>query len=268
MTEKQNADYGLETTNNSKVGPAFSLPRSQTCTFKTEACAKVCYGNGIRYRSTGQKLKRARNLRTVEFLLNNGGPALLAENLTILIDRARPIDWIASTITGMETRLPWTLRIHDIGDFHSGSYAQAWLIAVRKRPQCSFWFYTRAFPDDEIFTVLTELASEPNCQGWLSLDRDNYQEGLVRYCDSPSRVWRVAVLQEKEEVMPPDVIPYLSCFVQPGDLLSFPKHHAGRHVSPMRADNLTVCPQITGVFQLQSADNLPKPCQLCGHCLP
>jgi len=268
MPENQNSDYGLETTNNSKAGPAFSLPRTQTCTFKTEACAKVCYGNGIRYRSTGQKLKRARNLRTVEFLLNHGGPALLAENLTIMIDQARPIDWIASTITGMETQVPWTFRIHDIGDFHSVPYAKAWLIAVRMRPECAFWFYTRSFPDDEIFAVLTELANESNCKGWISLDRDNYQEGLVRYCESQSGIWSIALLQEREELMPPDVIPYLSIFTQSGDLLSFPKHHAGRHVQPMRTENLTVCPQITGAFQLQPAPNLPKPCQLCRHCLP
>ncbi|CAN5177175.1 hypothetical protein BH10CYA1_BH10CYA1_62830 [soil metagenome] len=141
-------------------------------------------------------------------------------------------------------------------------------MAVRMRPKCSFWFYTRSFPDDEIFAALTELASERNCKGWLSLDRDNYLEGLIRYCESNSEVWQIALLQEREELMPPEMIPYLSIFTRSGDLLSFPKHHAGRHVLPMRIENLTVCPQITGAFQLQPAAHLPKPCQSCRHCLP
>jgi hypothetical protein len=117
MQSNQNADYGLAITNNSKVGAAFSLPRSKTCIFKTEACTKVCYGNGIRYQSKSQKEKRSRNLNTVEFLLSHGGPQLLAENLTALVDQARPIDWLASKITGNKTRIPWTFRIHDIGDY-------------------------------------------------------------------------------------------------------------------------------------------------------
>lgn len=265
---KEKSNFGLEITRNSKVGCAFSLPRSKTCIYKTGACAGVCYGNGIRYQSPRQKEKRMRNFRTVEFLLQNGGPELLAQNLTILVDQARPIDWIASTITGMETGVPWTFRINDIGDFHSPQYTQAWLLAARERPECSFWFYTRSFPDDEIFAVLTQLASEPNCKGWLSLDRDNYNEGLIRYCESKPGIWRIALLQEQEELMPPDTIPYLSYFARAGDLLSFPKHHAGRHVQPMKANNLTVCPQIIGTYKLVTAPNVPRPCQSCGHCLP
>jgi hypothetical protein len=83
-------DYGLELTNNSKVGWAFSLPRSKTCINATPTCKKLCYGNGIRYQSDAQKAKRERNYRTVEFLLKEGGPELLAENLSMLVDQARP----------------------------------------------------------------------------------------------------------------------------------------------------------------------------------
>jgi len=268
MSKKQDSEFGLEITHNSKVGCAFSLPRSKTCIGKTQACEKVCYGNGIRYQSHRQRGKRERNFRTVEFLLLNGGPRLLAENLVILIDQARPIDWIAARITGMDTQVPWSLRIHDIGDFQSVPYIEAWAIAMKKRPDCAFWFYTRSFLDEEMFVALTKLASQPNCKGWLSLDRDNYNEGIIRYCETPPGIWRIALLQEQEEVMPPDAIPYLSCFSRAGDLLSFPKHHGGRHVAPMRGDNLMVCPQVTGLYKLQTAANTPKPCQLCGHCLP
>jgi len=55
-------EYGLELTNNSKTSWAFSLPRSATCVGATELCRNVCYGNGVRYQTAGQKEKRHRNL--------------------------------------------------------------------------------------------------------------------------------------------------------------------------------------------------------------
>lgn len=110
-------DYGLELTNNSKVGWAFSLPRGKTCINATEICKRLCYGNGIRYQSSGQKAKRERNLRTVEFLLNQGGPELLFQNLCSMVEQARPRDWLTAQITGKQTVIPWTLRIHDVGDY-------------------------------------------------------------------------------------------------------------------------------------------------------
>ena len=109
--------YGLELTNNSKASWAFSLPRSATCIGATEICKKVCYGNGVRYRTSGQKARRERNFRTVELLLERGGPELLAENLMALADTVRPSDWLAASITSTRTQTPWTLRIHDVGDY-------------------------------------------------------------------------------------------------------------------------------------------------------
>ncbi len=76
-----NHDYGLELTNNSKVGWAFSFPRNKSCINATPICKKLCYGNGVRYQTAGQKAKRERNFRTVQFLLNEGGSELLAQNL-------------------------------------------------------------------------------------------------------------------------------------------------------------------------------------------
>ena len=109
--------YGLELTNNSKASWAFSLPRSKTCIGATEICKRVCYGNGVRYQTGGQKARRERNFRTVELLLAKGGPELLAENLIALADTVRPSDWLAASITGSRTQTPWTLRIHDVGDY-------------------------------------------------------------------------------------------------------------------------------------------------------
>ena len=132
MKEKQPTDYGLAITNNSKAGPAFSLPRSRTCIFRTAVCTNVCYGKGIRYQTKSQKEKRARNYRTVEFLLEKGGSALLAENLVILVDQARPVDWIAARITGTKTRVPWTFRIHDVGDYPEFKTIQSSKISERR----------------------------------------------------------------------------------------------------------------------------------------
>ena len=162
------ADYGLELTNNSKASWAFSMPIEMTCVHATGVCRRLCYGLGVRYRTAGQRAKRDRNFRTIEFLLGRGGPELASENLVELVDRARPLDWLAACIAGVETRTPWTLRIHDIGDFHSVEYVRAWALAVAARPRCSFWFYTRSFIDEGLFAALTELAALPNCQGWLS----------------------------------------------------------------------------------------------------
>ena len=110
-------DYGLELTNNSKASWAFSIPRSLTCINATSVCWKLCYGRGIRYQAPAQKAKRQRNLRTIELLLAKGGADLLAQNLVSLIDQVRPADWLAASITGEDTQAPWTLRIHDVGDY-------------------------------------------------------------------------------------------------------------------------------------------------------
>ena len=110
-------EFGLALTNNSKASWAFSLPRSATCVGATELCRSVCYGNGVRYQTAGQKAKRQRNLRTVELLLSRGGPELLAQNLVSLIDQAKPADWLAASVTGLQTLTPWSVRVHDVGDY-------------------------------------------------------------------------------------------------------------------------------------------------------
>lgn len=110
-------DYGLELTQNSKVGWAFSLSRKESCINATDVCTKLCYGNGVRYQTDAQRHKRLRNLKTCQFLLEKGGPELLAHNLIALVDQARPVDWLAAQISGEQSNLPYTLRVHDVGDY-------------------------------------------------------------------------------------------------------------------------------------------------------
>jgi hypothetical protein len=227
MAIELNRQFGLELTVNSKVGFAFSLPRSSTCINSTATCRRLCYGRGIRYQSKGQKAKRERNFRTVEYLLAQGGPELLAENLLGLVDFARPLDYLSSKLTGAKTSLPWSLRLHDVGDHFSPQYVRAWYIAAKKRPECRFWFYTRSFMAKDVLDALSELVALPNVQGWLSLDSDNYRDGLAVYKSCPN--WKVAVLQEAPGNMPVEMMPAITGAVKSGDLVSFPYHHGGRH---------------------------------------
>lgn len=258
--------FGLELTNNSKAGPSFSLSRKDSCIHKTEVCARFCYGNGIRYQSRTSREKRERNFRTCQYLLEAGGAALLAENLVMLVDQTRPHDWIVARINQVQTSLPWTFRIHDVGDFYSVDYVDAWKTAVQQRPACRFWFYTRSFEQTDLLQALTLLALETNCQGWLSLDSDNYERGIMAYCQRPD-VWGISLLQEHPSTLPPDMVPDIIQAARPGRLINFPKHHAGRHV-PVASVALPSCPQVMGAFALEHNPALPRPCQTCEICLP
>lgn len=260
--------FGLELTDNSKTGWAFSLSRSKSCVDATSICKKLCYGNGIRYQSGAQKAKRERNFKTVEYLLDMGGPELLAQNLIALVDQARPSDWLAAKISGVPTTLPWSLRIHDVGDWHSARYVQSWLIAVAQRPACRFWFYTRSFCDAQLLTAIVQLASLPNCSGLLSIDSENFDTGLLAFAKHPG-VFKLALLQQKENDLDPDLLPAIEKNVKQGQIINFPYHHGGRHVKPLVEAPLTNCPQITSdVLPLVSNKYEPKPCQSCAFCLP
>jgi len=259
--------YGLELTNNSKASWAFSLPRSATCIGATDLCKRVCYGNGVRYQTQGQKAKRQRNFRTVELLLAKGGADLLAENLLSLIDQAKPSDWIAAAATGTVTRTPWTVRIHDTGDFHSVPYVQAWHLAAKQRPLCSVWFYTRSFFDTRIFDAMTELAALPNCQGWLSIDSENFSSGLLRFTQHP-QIWKLSLLQEAEEELSEHVLPALAKSAKAKTVVSFPVHRGRHHAAPIQHNALFTCPAVIGVYKLEPDARNMRPCQSCTFCLP
>lgn len=268
MVSARAHDYGLELTQNSKVGWAFSLSRTESCTNATEICKRLCYGNGVRYQSAAQRHKRLRNYITCEFLLRKGGPELLAQNLVALVDQARPVDWLAAQISGEATNLPYTLRIHDVGDYFSCDYAAAWLMAIKQRPQCKFWFYTRSFLEPKLLSVLSELASQSNCQGFLSIDNDNFEQGLLAFSSYPG-VWKLALMQVEEEKLPLNLLPSLRDMVSPGQIINFPYHRAGKLVQPLKAEPLTNCPQITtSAYPLQTNRSELKPCQSCSLCLP
>lgn len=259
--------YGLDVTNNSKTGFAFSLPRNKTCIGATEVCKRHCYGKSIRYQSEPQKAKRERNFRTVQLLLEKGGPQLLADNLVTLVDHAKPLDWLSAKLTATETVLPWTFRVHDVGDFfHSVEYVDAWRIAIELRAECNFWFYTRSFQSEELIEPLSKLAMLPNCQGFLSIDSENYRvfEHAYRHCSA----WKVAVMQESPDTMPKELYEVVKKIVPAGKIVNFPCHQGGRHVEPIVDNSIFLCPQVMGFYTLEVSKHLPKPCQQCKFCLP
>lgn len=255
--------YGLELTNNSKVGYAFSISRQKTCINATTTCKQLCYGNGIRYKSAAQTQKRERNYLTAQFLLREGGPKLLAENLIHLIDTTRPRDWLTAKITQTLPAVPWTLRIHDVGDFYSIDYASAWTITAQQRPECKFWFYTRSFLQPNLLSSITELASQPNCQGWLSADQDNYRAAIAAYRCNPE-IWKLALLQNRD--LPPHVAAEIKKQIPTQALINFPYHHGGYHVQPLKS--IKTCPAVLGTYKLSTNANTLRPCQHCTYCLP
>ena len=157
-------------------------------------------------------------------------------------------------------------RYRHSGDFHEARYAKAWLLAAKERPLCKLWFYTRSFFEPELFQALTELASLPNCQGWLSVDTENYEAGLLAYAQEP-RVWKLALLQE-EQTRISELLPDLIEVARTKELVSFAIHHGGRHVEPVQAPNLYTCPAVVGVYKLESNAAKLRPCQACSFCLP
>jgi hypothetical protein len=164
---------------------------------------------------------------------------------------------------GLESPL---CRYRNSGDFWAVDYIRAWQIVVRKYPQCSFWFYTRSFIDQNIFVALTELAQLENCQGWLSIDSDNYSQGIAAKCQAAKNVWKLALLQDND--LSKEVIPALNEVATTGTVVSFPYHRSGRHVEPLDDKVLVNCPAVTGALKLVSKTDALRPCKQCGFCLP
>ena len=175
-------------------------------------------------------------------------------------------NWLTARITGGKTKIPFTLRLQDVGDFYSVDYVRAWLLTAQKHSECKFWFYTRSFIDTDVFAELTKLASLPNCQGWLSVDSENFEEALLAICKAPSGVWKLALLQDKE--LNSDIIPAFESLEARVDIVNFPYHRSGRYVEPVRHSLLTSCPAVVGSLALQPQKDSLRPCQACTFCLP
>ena len=116
--------------------------------------------------------------------------------------------------------------------------------------------------------MLSQLASEANCQGFLSIDNDNFEQGLLAFSAYPG-IWKLALMQQEPDQLSTELMPAIRDSVKHGEIINFPYHRAGKHVLPLKAEPLTNCPQITtNAYPLQTNRSLPKPCQSCSLCLP
>jgi hypothetical protein len=141
-------------------------------------------------------------------------------------------------------------------------------LTAQQRKHCRFWFYTRSFVELELFHELSELSSLDNVSGFLSLDAENYDLGLLRFSQSEAGTWRIALLQDEPHRVSEYCLEQIDNRVGKNKLIVFPKHHGGRHVAPIERSNFTICPQVLGAFKLESRSSHPKPCQACAICLP
>ena len=143
------------TQGNQKLGGrliwSFSLPsaRPDICIGMSSLCQQHCYA------------RRLENIR----------PAMLARyeanyqlSLSPIFVRRVRAFLVAHDIV--------VVRLHVGGDFYSRDYARKWLRVMKRSPQVRFYFYTRAWRDEAMRTILERMASLPNCRAWYSCDRE------------------------------------------------------------------------------------------------
>lgn len=114
---------------------------------------------------------------------------------------------------------------------------------------------------------MTELASLANCRGWLSIDSENFESGLLAYARR-SDVWELALLQETEDVLNKDLLPAVDECTTAKQVVSFPLHRGRYHAPPIKHKSLFSCPAVLGSYKLEPDPRKPRPCQACAFCLP
>lgn len=113
---------------------------------------------------------------------------------------------------------------------------------------------------------MSELAALPNCQGWLSIDADNWMRGITTYRNSNPNVWKLALLQTKH--LPDGLLAAIAKFSKQTDVVNFPVHNGPHHIKPLTGQPVMNCPQILGAFPLQRGRESLRPCPNCSICLP
>lgn len=139
---------------NTKLGPdliwTFSLPAVGTCPGATDACRAACYATKGRYQ-----------FRSIQ--------GLYARNLA----ESRRRDFAATIAGEVRRQAIRVVRIHGSGDFYSAAYALKWAAIARRRPEATFYAYTRSWARPAIRRALAGLAALPNVHLWYSADSDS-----------------------------------------------------------------------------------------------
>lgn len=139
---------------NTKLGPdliwTFSLPAEQTCPGATDACRAACYAKKGRYAFSRIRGLYARNL-----------------------EESRRGDFAARVASEVRLAAIRVVRIHGSGDFYDAGYVGRWAGVARRRPEATFYAYTRSWRLPEVRDALRGLAALPNVHLWYSADRDS-----------------------------------------------------------------------------------------------
>ncbi len=138
---------------NRKLGPlivGWSLPAILTCTGRSKLCEKVCYAmrGYFRFKSVSES------------------------NMVNWKEYAESADFAAWMSTEIRHALPRVVRVHVAGDFYDRTYAEKWLVVMQKNHSVTFYAYTRAWRDPEIYPTLKLMSRLPNFLLWLSCDKE------------------------------------------------------------------------------------------------
>ena len=131
---------------NDKTGCfSFDLPAKITCPGMTSACGSKCYAASMMRVYKGVAAKYARNL-----------------------ELANSDDFVMRMVRDIPPRCEF--RIHVSGDFYSAEYIRRWCEIVRRRPDVTFYTYTRSWQIDGLDGLLLALQVYVNVNVNLSVD--------------------------------------------------------------------------------------------------
>ena len=204
---------------NGKLGESihhFDLPAVKTCPGRSDLCERLCYATRGRFTMPPATRRYAGNLR-----------------------QSRLHDFAEQLINEIRRKGVVVCRFHVSGDFYSPDYASKCLEVMRACPRVQFYFYTRSWRVVAIAPLLWEMAQQPNCQVWFSVDEET---GLPAW--TPHGV-RLAYMQTSE---------YVS---EQADLI----FRLRRLRRQSRIELPMVCPEETPTGHAQGVN-----CGSCGHC--
>ena len=152
-------------------------------------------------------------------------------------------------------------RLHQVGDFFSPEYVEAWVKTLKALPDLIVWAYTRSWKS--LGKELSKLAALPNMKLWISCDEENWLAALAFWNKHPEFAG-IAFMQspgaEQISLMLKEQVPMKN-------LVIFPTHACG---SQLRTGTKIVksvpnCPTLTGKL---SHDHPVPACLRCTKCLP
>lgn len=132
---------------NEKTGNCYSfdLPARLTCPGMTATCGEKCYAAMLMRIYPAVDAKYARNL---EF--------------------ANSPEFVAHMVRNIPRNCEF--RIHVSGDFNDSAYVEQWAAIIARRPDVTFYAYTRSWRVASVWSAIRILAQLPNVNVNLSCD--------------------------------------------------------------------------------------------------